>query len=92
METILCNSIVAEDGVVVDGWTEYKFCGCADCCDRMRVSVRFWHLLMSMLRLPGRCIACVPISPDVTKILFGARFGFACSLRDAVLWGDHPRW
>jgi hypothetical protein len=24
METILCNSIVAEDVVVVDGWMEYE--------------------------------------------------------------------
>ena len=42
---------------------------------RPRVSVRKWDLLMPMLRLPGGCIAFVPISPDVTKIPFGTRFG-----------------
>jgi hypothetical protein len=30
METILCNSIVAEDVVVVDGKTDRKICRCAD--------------------------------------------------------------
>ena len=29
----------------------------------------------------GRCIACVPRSPDVTKTLFGARFGLAWRFR-----------
>jgi hypothetical protein len=47
---------------------------------------------MSMLRLPGGCIAFVPISPDVTKIPFDAGFGLACLLRYLVMWGDHPRW
>ena len=45
-----------------------------------------------MLRLPGGCIACVPISPDVMKLLFCLWFGLAGVLRDAVMWGDHPRW
>ncbi len=47
---------------------------------------------MSMLRLLGGCIAFVPISPDVMKIPFVARFGFAGLLRSVVMWGDHPRW
>ena len=47
---------------------------------------------MPMLRLPGGCIAFVPISPDVTKFPFGAWFGFAGLLRYLVMWGDHPRW
>ena len=47
---------------------------------------------MPMLRLPGGCIAFVPISPDATKILIGARFGLADLLRYLVMWGDHPRW
>jgi hypothetical protein len=34
-------------------------------------------MLMSMLRLPGGCIAFVPISPDIREIPFGARFGWA---------------
>ena len=42
---------------------------------RPRVSVRKWDLLMPMLRVPGGCIAFVPISPDVTKFPFGAQFG-----------------
>jgi hypothetical protein len=33
-------------------------------------------MLMSMLRLPGGCIAFVPISPDVRKLLFCTWFGF----------------
>jgi hypothetical protein len=33
-------------------------------------------MLMSMLRLPGGCIAFVPISPDVTKLPFCDWFGF----------------
>jgi hypothetical protein len=45
-----------------------------------------------MLRLPGGCIAFVPISPDVTKIPFGARFGLAGLSRYLVMWVDHPRW
>ena len=57
-----------------------------------RVSTRFYQLLMSMLRLPGGCIAFVPISPDVMKITFDAWFGLAGLLRYLVLWGDHPRW
>jgi hypothetical protein len=48
--------------------------------------------LMSMLRLPDGCIACLPISPDIRKIPFGARFGYACLLRYLVMCGDHPRW
>jgi hypothetical protein len=64
----------------------------ADRCVRPHLSIRFCHLLMSMLRLPGGCFACVPISPDVTKIPFGARFGFAGLSRDAFLWVDHHRW
>jgi hypothetical protein len=47
---------------------------------------------MSMLRLPGGCIAFVPISPDVTKILITGCFGFAGLLRVVAMWGDHPRW
>ena len=42
----------------------------ADLCVRPRVSIRFCLLLMSIMRWPGGCIACVPISPDVTKIPF----------------------
>ena len=45
-----------------------------------------------MLRLTGGCIACVPISPDVIKIPFGAWFGLAGLLRYLFMWGDHPRW
>jgi hypothetical protein len=47
---------------------------------------------MSMLRLPGGCIAYVPISPDVMKIPVCAWFGFTGLLRYLVMWGDHPRW
>ena len=54
-------------------------------CARPRVSVRKWDLLMPMLRSPGGCIAFVPISPDVTKFPFGARFGLAGLLRYLVL-------
>ncbi len=50
------------------------------------------NLLMSMLRLPGGCIAYVPISPDVMKIPVCAWFGFTGLLRYLVMWGDHPRW
>jgi hypothetical protein len=49
-------------------------------------------MLMLMLRLPGGCIAFVPISPDVMKIPLGAWFGFAGLLRDVAMWVDHPRW
>ena len=49
-------------------------------------------MLMPMLRLPGGCIVCVPISPDVMKIPFCLWFGFAGLLRSVVMWGDHPRW
>ena len=49
-------------------------------------------MLMPMLRLPGGCIAFVPISPDVTKIPVGAGFGLAGLSRGAVLWDDHLRW
>ncbi|MFM7189129.1 MAG: hypothetical protein ACKO14_15090, partial [Armatimonadota bacterium] len=63
-----------------------------DRCVRPRVSIRFCLLLMSMLRVPGGCITCVPISPDVTKLLIAGCFGFAGLSRDAVLWVDHPRW
>ena len=59
---------------------------------RFGIALYFCHLLMSMLRLPGGCIAFVPISPDVGKLLFDARFGLAGLSRDAVMWGDHPRW
>jgi hypothetical protein len=59
---------------------------------RFGIALYFCHLLMPMLRLPGGCIAFVPISPDVTKLLIHARFGFAGLSRDVVLWGDHPRW
>jgi hypothetical protein len=52
----------------------------------------FFQSLMLMLRSPGRCIACVPISPDVIEIPFGTWFGYAGLLRDLVMWGDHPRW
>ena len=45
-----------------------------------------------MLRLPGGCIAFVPISPDVMNIPFCLWFGLAGVSRDAVMWGDHPRW
>ena len=48
--------------------------------------------MLSILRLPGVCIAFVPISPDVRKFSFGAWFGLAGVSRDAVMWGDHPRW
>jgi hypothetical protein len=48
--------------------------------------------LMSMLRLPGGCIAFVPISPDVRNLPFDAWFGFAGLLRYLVMWGDLPRW
>ncbi len=47
----------------------------SDRCVRPRVSVRKWDLLMPMLRVPGGCIAFVPISPDVTKFPFGPWFG-----------------
>ena len=49
-------------------------------------------MLMLILRLPDGCIAFVPISPDVMKIPFCARFGLAGLSRDVVLWVDHPRW
>ena len=57
---------------------------------RFRTAVCLYQLLMSMLRLPGGCIAFVPISPDVMKFPFDAGFGFACLLRYLVMWGDHP--
>jgi hypothetical protein len=57
--------------------TELNLCVGADRRAIPRVSVRKWDLLMPMLRLPGGCIAFVPISPDATKILSGARFGLA---------------
>jgi hypothetical protein len=47
---------------------------------------------MPMLRLPGRCIVFVPISPDGMKILYGGGSGYAGSSRDAALWVDHLRW
>jgi hypothetical protein len=59
---------------------------------KMGFIVMVFPLLMSKLRSPGGCIACVPISPGVTKILFGTGFGLAGLLRDAAMWGDHPRW
>ena len=43
---------------------------------RLRNAFCFCQLLMSMLRLPDGCIAFVPISPDVMKLLFDAWFGF----------------
>ena len=71
-------------------------CVRADRCVHPRPSVTdcllFCQLLMPMLCLPGRCIAFVPISPDVMKIPLGAWFGYAGLLRDLVMWGDHPRW
>ena len=58
-----------------------------------RVSKIDWLcLLMFVVRLRIGCIAFVPIPPDVTKIPFGARFGFAGLLRYLVMWGDLPRW
>jgi hypothetical protein len=59
-------------GVVI---TALNLCVGAGRCAGPRVSVRKWDLLMPVLRLPGGCIAFVPISPDVTKIPFGTRFG-----------------
>jgi hypothetical protein len=49
-------------------------------------------MLMSMLRSPGGCIACLPISPDDRKIPFCVWFGFTGLLRYLVMCGDHPRW
>jgi len=49
-------------------------------------------MLMPMLRLPGGCIAFVPISPDVMKLLIAGWFGLAGLSRDVVMWVDHPRW
>jgi hypothetical protein len=45
--------------------------------DTVLLMLMFMLMLMSMLRLPGGCIACVPISPDVKNLPFDAWFGFA---------------
>ena len=71
--------------MIVDGWQIPRPPARID-------TVLLMLMLMSMLRLPGGCIAFVPISPDVMKIPFYAWFGFAGLLRYLVMWGDHPRW
>ena len=64
METILCNSIVVEDGVVVDGWKEYETTHSVDLplnkplrrggpwCPPAPFDTD-WSLLMSMFTLAG---------------------------------------
>jgi hypothetical protein len=58
----------------------------------VRIDTFLLTLLMPMLRLPGGCIAIVPISPGDTKIPFRGRFGLAGLSRDAIMLVDHPRW